>query len=1194
MHIKQVVIRGFKTYKEQVSLEEDFHPGVNVIVGFNGSGKSNFFNAILFVISDHFGNLRAEVRKSLLHEGTGPAVLTAFVEIAFDNTSRRMPIDKDEVRVRRTIGAKKDDYSLDGKNATKAEVFNLLESCGFTKSNPYYIVQQGKISELTLMNDQRRLELIKEISGASVYDERKAESERILEEMKARRQKTNEIIEVIAQRIQSLEEEQRELVEFQRLERRRRGLEYELTDRDWRTVQERIDNCEDQRKEVGAMLNEAQRRSAALRERLSEAEAAAAQVHEQRMRLVAEREEAERTRAARQEALVRAKLELDDESKRVGELGKTRQDVQGEVQRIKKEMEDVKKELQEQQQTLKTESARRHELAQRKQVGEAQRDQLLAKQGRQAQYKSIAERNKAVAQEVDRFKKKRDKNLALKQEAERETQRSEASAKAMAKTAADKRAEMKRLEHELETVIGPKMKSLGERLEQGSERRRLLTQEKDRLARESEEAGRQAQQCQSRIEGTMPRPSRAALTEVKNWLARSGNQHLVYGTLLENIDVPKAYCIAAECAAGNALFNLLVQDDEVAGQIISLVRKGSLGSIVCTPMNQIVARPRKYPVIQGVKPLVEIIQCPDWCKPAVHQVFGRTVVCSSLELADEVSRVHGLDGITLDGDKVSSRGTMTGGYQDPSKFVRLALSGRAKEARAALEEIKPRLQEVESRASATAMELDALHEERRQLHDERGDRRSQMARSAEAAQEAEGQVARYQEAARRHRERRNEVVAQIAESDAAIEALEAEMTTTTLSDLTPQEEARLQEIVDQLKQLETQVQASEERCRGLERELKGREQHVQDFLRKRLNELEADLINNSQADHAERVQELQKQRERLEREHEEVKAELKRATQRLGENDQALGLRKGDCERLAAEEQQAQLEVDQLAARLDEVVVKTNGLVKRKDEADEKLRNLTVVSSEMAKYRALDQGALIKQLTAANKELSKFEHVNKKAIDQFTTFTDQLRELEAKRQEIDESKEAIEALIRRVDEQKEQTLLQTLEQVNGHFKDIFSDLVHGGVGKLRMLGPQDQPDDEVQPGSTRGVKVEISFTGQNTSFLSMAQLSGGQKTVVAISLIFAIQRLEPAPFYLFDEIDAALDTQYRTAIARLIARDAKNAQMVITTFRPEVIDTADRFYRVYQKNRVSRIECVPAQEAKRVIEEQTRLEKPDG
>merc|ERR1711988_1191052 len=127
----------------------------------------------------------------------------------------------------------------------------------------------------------------------------------------------------------------------------------------------------------------------------------------------------------------------------------------------------------------------------------------------------------------------------------------------------------------------------------------------------------------------------------------------------------------------------------------------------------------------------------------------------------------------------------------------------------------------------------------------------------------------------------------------------------------------------------------------------------------------------------------------------------------------------------------------------------------------------------------------------------------------------------------------------------------------------------------------------------QGVRVEASFTGQETTFLSMAQLSGGQKTVVAISLIFAIQRLEPAPFYLFDEIDAALDTQYRTVVARLISRDAKHAQTIITTFRPEIIETADRFYRVYQKNRVSRIDCVPRQDARQVIEEQTRLERPD-
>lgn len=281
---------------------------------------------------------------------------------------------------------------------------------------------------------------------------------------------------------------------------------------------------------------------------------------------------------------------------------------------------------------------------------------------------------------------------------------------------------------------------------------------------------------------------------------------------------------------------------------------------------------------------------------------------------------------------------------------------------------------------------------------------------------------------------------------------------------------------------------------------------------------------------------------------------------------------------------------------MDDISLKVNNLVKKKGDSDEKLRSLTVVSSEMAKYKEMTPQQLMKQLGATNKALGKFEHVNKKAIDQYTTFMDQLQELQQKKEVIDQSREAVEKFMSSVDAQKEETMRQTLERVDKHFQEIFADLVAGGVGKLRMMNASDRViDPEETPARlgeeepTRGVRIEVSFTGQSSSFLTMPQLSGGQKTVVAIALVFAIQRLEPAPFYLFDEIDAALDAQYRTAVARLLAKDARNAQMVLTTFRPEIIETADRFYRVYMKNRVSRIESVPRAEARKVIEEQTRL-----
>ena len=158
MFIKQVIIQGFKSYREQTVIEP-FDPGHNVVVGRNGSGKSNFFYAIQFVLSDEYSHLRPEQRqviiyssvvlmitkylsKALLHEGTGPRVISAYVEIIFDNSDGRLPIDKDEVFLRRVIGSKKDNYFLNKKMVPRSEVMNLLESAGFSRANPYYIVKK--------------------------------------------------------------------------------------------------------------------------------------------------------------------------------------------------------------------------------------------------------------------------------------------------------------------------------------------------------------------------------------------------------------------------------------------------------------------------------------------------------------------------------------------------------------------------------------------------------------------------------------------------------------------------------------------------------------------------------------------------------------------------------------------------------------------------------------------------------------------------------------------------------------------------------------------------------------------------------------------------------------------------------------------------------------------------------------------
>jgi structural maintenance of chromosome 3 (chondroitin sulfate proteoglycan 6) len=140
-------------------------------------------------------------------------VAVGFVEVVFDNTDGRIPIEREMVSLRRTITAATDEYHLDGKHVPKAEVMNLLESCGFSRSNPYYIVQQGKITSLSTAEDSKRLDLLKEVAGTTVYDERRDHSLRILDETREKKARVAEVLAQLEARLAELGEEKKELAD---------------------------------------------------------------------------------------------------------------------------------------------------------------------------------------------------------------------------------------------------------------------------------------------------------------------------------------------------------------------------------------------------------------------------------------------------------------------------------------------------------------------------------------------------------------------------------------------------------------------------------------------------------------------------------------------------------------------------------------------------------------------------------------------------------------------------------------------------------------------------------------------------------------------------------------------------------------------------------------------------------------------
>jgi structural maintenance of chromosome 3 (chondroitin sulfate proteoglycan 6) len=289
------------------------------------------------------------------------------------------------------------------------------------------------------------------------------------------------------------------------------------------------------------------------------------------------------------------------------------------------------------------------------------------------------------------------------------------------------------------------------------------------------------------------------------------------------------------------------------------------------------------------------------------------------------------------------------------------------------------------------------------------------------------------------------------------------------------------------------------------------------------------------------------------------------------------------------------------AKDLEKMTNKQGLLLKKKDDCMKKIRELgSLPSDAFEKYQNLGIKQLFKKLEQCTEELKKYSHVNKKALDQFVSFSEQKEKLIKRKDELDRAHQSITDLMYHLDQRKYEAIQLTFKQVSKFFEEIFKKLVPAGSAKLIMKKGEalEEDDDDHRAHSSQearahtveqftGVGIKVSFTGHKAEMKDMQQLSGGQKSLVALTLIFAIQKCDPAPFYLFDEIDQALDSQHRKAVADMIHELCNEAQFITTTFRPELLEHADKFYGVKFRNKVSHVECVSRTEAVEFVEDDT-------
>ncbi|KAF5982922.1 structural maintenance-chromosome 3 (chondroitin sulfate proteoglycan 6) [Fusarium coicis] len=1196
MYIKQIIIQGFKSYKDQTVIEP-FSPKTNVIVGRNGSGKSNFFAAIRFVLSDAYTQMSREERQGLLHEGSGSAVMSAYVEIIFDNSDDRFPTGNKEVILRRTIGLKKDEYSVDRKVVTKADVMNLLEAAGFSRSNPYYIVPQGRVTALTNMKESDRLNLLKEVAGTHVYETRRAESLKIMNETNNKREKIDELLEYIKERLSELEEEKEELRAFQDKDRERRCLEYAYYHNIQLGIQANMDELDNARQD-GIDSSDTNRTEYAEGEKaISRLDSEIHKLQREMELLQIERRQVEEDRRDGAKAL--AKAEMKVKNLREGQSAQEQARAQHAA-----ELESVQNEIASKEQQLSTinpaynqKKQEEDEIRRQLDHAESTRNRLFAKQGRGSQFRNKSERDAWLRKEIQELELNISTQKANKIDADEEVERVQKSIAQAEQDVADLRSRLANFPDErisLEEEVA-KARDIIDKL---NDERKLIRREDDKLNSVIANARQEKETAERELAHAMDGSTARGLATIRQ-LKQERDIPGAYGTLAELLEVSDAYRLPVEQIAGASLFHYVVNNADTATYLADTLYRQQGGRVTFMPLAQLRPRQIKLPRSNDAVPLLSKINYNEEYEKAFQQVFGKAVVCPNLTVASQYARSHGVDGITPEGDTTNKRGAMTGGYIDPRKSrlhaVQAVNKWRDEYERllAQSRDIRKQTERKDQEITAAMSDLQKANERLRQAVDGVEPLNHELFNKLKHLNKEQSHL----EAAKKRRDAVEKNMNSFLED---LAAHEAELGSDFKKTLTAAEERQLEELGTSTQELQKQWNELSRARRDLERQKQLLEVDLRQNLQMKLDQLNSQAFEDSTGSSGGGLKEAQRELKKAQKAQKAVEASLDELETKM-DNTQAR------LEELAHEKAQLEQAQTEISARIERQQKKMDRSLRKKAvlstqaaECAQTIRDLGVLPEEaFDKYENMDPNQVSTKIKKVNEALKKYKHVNKKAFEQYNNFTTQQDQLMKRRKELDDSQESIEELVEHLDRRKDEAIERTFKQVSKEFTTIFGKLVPAGHGRLliqrradRRQEPVDESDGEVRGVENyTGVGISVSFNSKHLDEQQkIQQLSGGQKSLCALCLIFALQATESSPMVIFDEVDANLDAQYRTAVAALLESISNEigTQFICTTFRPEIVHVADRCYGVTFRNKTSSIDCVSTEQALEFVEGQAK------
>lgn len=897
-------------------------------------------------------------------------------------------VDRTEVSLKRTIGLKKDEYFLDNKHVSKSEVVSLLESAGLSRSNPYYIVQQGQVRRLIKMKDSERLELLKEIAGTRTYDERRKESKKIMAETDKRRAQIDEVIVYIEKRLTELEEEKSELKRYQDLDSQRRCLEYTVYDHELKDAVSKLEKIEGSRENNSERTAELHNSIAAAKKSIAECEESIKVLQDDLAKAKAKRSQLEEARRTAIKKRAKVELNVKDAQDKVNKDKEKKKGATAEAKQLKEEISKSKAELVKAQTEYKEKIQIEEKLKEEIRHLEQRLAGLYDKQGRKNQFSSKHDRDKFLKTQIKDITKNLESERKQLQKIEGENERLR---KKIGETTGALENEAKAMEENkqaLEDCNGAYDKLKQQRNDATNARKELWRKE-NALSGGLRSYQHNLEKWESRLQSTMDKTLFKGLKAVEQIVA-SKKIKGVHGTVVSLFDCEEKFQKCVETTAGNSLFHVVVDDDEIASTIIKELNKMGAGRVTFVPLNRISTKEHTYPKSVDVIPMIDKLHFEPQFRKAMLQIFSKTLIARDLDTAAKFSQTHNFNTITLSGDQVNKRGALTGGYVD-HKVSRLQTMSEIKKAKQLYEEkqeeaatLKKDLEEKDVLVTKSLAEIEKLTEKRSHLRNEYQQHQLEHRSLKKTLSLEQDELSRNEKVA-------HELKLRLSHLEDKVSALNDELKSDFAQQLSAEDQNELKQTQENLTQLKKNLMEASEARSKIETEKKVIENLLETNLLKRQDEVES-MINSQDTEGINEL--LEKHSHELSvvtDEIGELESQMDADEQQLSTGSKKLDTLQNDLEKYRTKLTESQRILHRESKSFEQLLAKRSQLMTKKDDCNRKIRDLGSLPQEALadKYKKLSQTQLMKKLESVNNKIKGYSHVNKKAMDQYMNFTDQ-------------------------------------------------------------------------------------------------------------------------------------------------------------------------------------------------------------